>query len=108
MLQLFSRAQFEQAVIEHRAGRHARGFTCWDQFVAMLFCHLGRAQSLREICGGLASAQGKLRHLGIENAPAKSTLSYANAHRPWQLFESLFYMLLERCKDCATRRRIRF
>jgi hypothetical protein len=53
MLQLFSRAEFERAVVEHRAERHARGFSCWGQFVAMLFCHLGRAQSLREICGGL-------------------------------------------------------
>ena len=56
MLQLFSRA--ERAVIEHRAERHARGFSCWGQFVAMLFCHLGRAQSLREICGGLAASEG--------------------------------------------------
>jgi hypothetical protein len=43
-------------VAEHRAERHARGFTCWGQFVAMLFCHLGRAQSLREICGGPSAA----------------------------------------------------
>src|SRR6266403_5343486 len=64
MLQLFSRAEFERAVMEHRAERDARGFTCWGQFVAMLFCHLGRAQSLREICGGLAASEGKLRHLG--------------------------------------------
>ncbi len=41
MLQLFSRQEFEQAVAEHRAERHARGFSCWGQFVAMLFCHLG-------------------------------------------------------------------
>ncbi len=61
MLQLFSRAEFERAVREHRAERHARGFTCWGQFVAMLFCHLGRAQSLREICGGLRASEGKLR-----------------------------------------------
>jgi len=65
MLQLFSRAEFERAVVEHRAERHARGFTWWGQFVAMLFCHLGRAQSLREICGGLAASEGKLRHLGL-------------------------------------------
>jgi len=57
MLQLFSRAEFEYAVHEHRAERHARGFTCWGQFVAILFCHLGRAQSLREICGWLAGCQ---------------------------------------------------
>ena len=82
MLQLFSRAEFEQAVAEHRAERHARGFTCWGQFVAMLFCHLGGAQSLREICGGLAASEGKLRHLGLPDAPKRSTLGYANEHRP--------------------------
>lgn len=75
MLQLFSRAEFERAVIEHRAERHARGFSCWGQFVAMLFCHLGRAQSLREICGGLAASEGKLRHLGLPNASKRSTLA---------------------------------
>jgi hypothetical protein len=74
----------------------------------MLFCHLGRAQSLREICGGLASAEGKLNHLGIDSAPARSTLSYANAHRPWQVFESLLYVLLDRCKELVPKRRLKF
>lgn len=69
MLQLFSRHQLEQAVREHKAERHACGFTCWGQFVAMLFCHLGGAQSLREICGGLAANEGKIRHLGLPDAP---------------------------------------
>jgi hypothetical protein len=46
-------------VAEHGAERHARGFSCWGQFVAMLFCRLGRAQPLREICGGLAASEGK-------------------------------------------------
>ncbi|MHB8889963.1 MAG: DUF4372 domain-containing protein [Acidobacteriaceae bacterium] len=39
--------------MEHRAERDAKGFTCWDQFVAMSFYHLRGAQPLREICGGL-------------------------------------------------------
>lgn len=108
ILNVFSRSEFDQLARKHGAERHARGFTCWDQLVAMLFCHLGRAQSLREICGGLASAEGKLNHLGIDSAPARSTLSYANAHRPWQVFQSLFYVLLERCKELAPRRRLKF
>jgi hypothetical protein len=108
ILNVFSRSEFDQLTRRHGAERHARGFTCWDQFVAMLFCHLGRAQSLREICGGLASAEGKLNHLGIDRAPARSTLAYANAHRPWQVFESLFYVLLDRCKDLAPKRRLKF
>jgi hypothetical protein len=108
MLQLFSRSEFEQAVVEHRAERHARGFSCWGQFVAMLFCHLGRAQSLREICGGLAASEGKLRHLGLPDAPKRSTLAYANEHRPWQLYRSVFYQLLARCREVAGSHGFRF
>ena len=93
LLKLFPRSEFDGLVRKHSAERHARGFSSWDQHVAMLFCQLGRAQSLREICDGLASMEGKTRHLGIE--PAKrSTLAYANEHRPWQLYESVFAGLL--------------
>ena len=90
LLQLFPRWEFQQLVLETKAERHARGFSSWGQFVAMLFCQLGRAHSLREICGGLASCEGKLHHLGIAS-PKRSTLSYANKHRPWQLYEKVFY-----------------
>jgi hypothetical protein len=64
----------------------------------MLFCQIAQAKSLREISGGLASTLGKLRHLGVKAAPNKSTLSYANAHRPWKLYEDLFYQTLEWCQ----------
>lgn len=85
LLNLFPRLEFEGLVRQYKAEWHARGFACWDQFVAMLFCQLGRAQSLREICGGLAATEGKLRHLGVGRAPVRSTLAYANQHRPGQL-----------------------
>ncbi len=108
LLKLFPRLEFEQAVRKHRGERHARGFTCWGQFVAMLFCHLGRAQSLREICGGLAASEGKLRHLGLSAAPARSTLAYANRHRPWQLYETVFEQLLAKCRGVAPGHKFRF
>jgi hypothetical protein len=107
LLQLFPRADFQHAVAQARAERHARGFTCWGQFVAMLFCQLGRAQSLREICGGLASCEGKLAHLGI-TAPSRSTLAYANEHRPWQLYQTVFYQVLARCREVAAPKKFRF
>jgi len=62
---LISRLEFESAVRKQGAERHARGFSCWGQFIAMLFCQLGHAKSLREICGGLAASEGKLRHAGV-------------------------------------------
>ena len=108
LLQLFPRSEFAAAVRQHQAERHARGFDCWTQFIAMLFCQLGRAQSLREICGGLAASEGKLRHLGVERAPKRSTLAYANDHRPWALYRSVFASLLARCQDEAKSRKRKF
>ena len=110
LLQLFPRVEFEAAVRKHKAERHARGFTCWGQFVAMLFCQLGRAHSLREICQGLAASEGKLKHLGVPTAPSRSTLAYANQHRPWQLYQTVFLELLNRCQALAQsgRRKFRF
>lgn len=104
ILQLFPRLEFQAAVKAHQAERHARGFTCWGQFVAMVFCQLGRAHSLREICNGLAASEGKLQHLGLPEAPHRSTLAYANEHRPWQLFQSVFQSLYARCSAEAQSR----
>lgn len=98
LLQVFPRGEFELAVRQHQAERHARGFSSWAQMVSMLFCQLGKAQSLREICGGLAACEGKLRHLGVEQTPKRSTLAYANSHRPWQLYQTVFEQLLEKCQ----------
>jgi len=97
LLQLFSRLEFQSAVAATKAERHMRGFTCWGQFVSMLFCQLGRAHSLREITNGLRSCEGKLKHLGIE-APKRSTLAYANEHRSWELYQKVFFNLLETCR----------
>ncbi len=62
----------------------------------MLFCRLGRAQSLGEIEGGLAASEGKLQHLGVKTPPKRSTCGYANAHRPWQVFQTVFTRLYGR------------
>jgi len=94
ILKFIPRGDFEELVGKHSAERHARGASCWQQFVSMLFCQLGRAHSLREIEQGLKSCEGKLSHLGIE-AVSRSTLSYMNEHRPWQLYESVFHRMFQ-------------
>lgn len=96
LLHHFPRTEFSQLVAKHQAERRAKGFSCWTQMVSMLFCHMAHADSLREICGGLACCLGKLKHLGIAKAPNKSTLSYANKNRPAQLYEDLFWTMLNR------------
>ncbi len=108
ILQCIPRLEFQSLVRKHKGERHARGFTCWGQLVAMLFCQLGRAHSLREICGGLATCEGRLRHLGLNDAPSRSTLAYANEHRPWEVYRDLFFTLRERCTKEASGRGHRF
>lgn len=96
LLEQFPRHEFARLVNKHQAERDAKGFTCWAQFTSMLFCQMARADSLREICNGLACCLGKLTHLGVAEAPKRSTLSYANAHRPAELYEDLFWTALDR------------
>jgi len=108
VLKQISRRDFARAVRGHAAAKHAKGFASWDQFVAMLYAQLAGANSLREICGGLATALGKLIHLGMAKAPSRSTLSYANTHRSWRVFEDVFYSLLAKAQSVAAKQKRRF
>jgi IS4 transposase len=108
ILKLFPRIEFEQLVKETGAEYRAKGLSSWTQFVAMVFCQLGGAHSLREIEGGLKSCEGKLAHLGIE-APVRSSLAYANRQRPWELFQAVFHALFEKvAAKVVGRRKFRF
>jgi hypothetical protein len=68
------------------------------QLVAMLYLQLAQAKSLAEICDGLRLTCGKLTHLGLTQAPAKSTLAYANEHRPAAIYARLFHATLQQAQ----------
>ena len=112
LLQEIARIEFERLVKRHGAERRAKGYSCWNQLVSMLFCHLAKADSLREICNGLACCLGKLVHLGVDRMPNKSTLSYANAHRSAKLYEELLWTTLDHFRSqghfAGSRHRFRF
>ena len=108
ILRLVPHNAFASAVRHTSAERHSKGFSSWDQFVAMLYCQLAHCRSLGEIHDGMRATCGKLNHLGMQRAPAKSTLAYANAHRPWQLYESLFYQLLADCHTASPGKKSKF
>ena len=75
------RLEFAGLMAKHKAEYGAKGFSCWSQFVAVLFGQLAHADSLREISNSLTCCLGKLRYQGLAKAPPRSTLAYANA--PW-------------------------
>jgi hypothetical protein len=108
LLALINRADFTRSVKETGAEKGSKGFASWDQLVAMLFCQFAQAKSLREIDSGLRSCEGKLKHLGLEEAPRRSTLAYANEHRSWELFEKVFQQVLGLARIYAPGKKLRF
>lgn len=108
ILSLFDRNIFKGLVNLHQADKYNKGFSCWDHFVSMIFCQMAYAKSLREICFGLKSCLNKTIHLGMIRLPTKSNLSYANSHRPWELYRDLFYSFLTKVQSLGFSKKKRF
>lgn len=107
MLQMFSRFEFQKAVLETKTEYHSRGFSSWNHFVSMLFGQLSGQDSLRGIEAGLATQARSLYHLGIRPVH-RSTLSYANEHRSHELFKKTFFWMLSKCQPLAPKHKFRF
>lgn len=86
-------SKFKSLVKHYDTDKHQKGFNSWSHLVSMLFCQFANSQSVRDISNGLRSATGNLNHIGILKAPSKSTLSYQNKNRAWELFRDYYYEL---------------
>ena len=89
------RLKFSKLVKDKQTDKHEKVYNSWTQLVSMLFCQFAKSQSVRDISNGLRSATGNLNHLGISKAPSKSSISYENKNRNWELFRDYYYELLE-------------
>ena len=108
IIQKLDRSKFNRLVEKHQTDKHQKGYTSWNQLVSMLFCQFAKSQSLRDISNGLRSATGNLNHLGIEKAPSKSSISYQNTHRNWELFRDYYYELLDSLGKQAEFKQVKF
>lgn len=102
------KSKFKKLVKTHQSNKHQKGFDSWSHLVSMLFCQFAKSQSVRDISNGLRSATGNLNHLGMLKAPSKSTVSYQNKKRSWELFRDYYYVLLESLGQQAHFKRTKF
>jgi len=102
------RVKFSKLVTSRQTDKHQKGYSSWTHLVSMLFCQFAKSQSVRDISNGLRSATGNLNHLGISKAPSKSTISYQNKHRHWELFKDYYYELLQSLGQQAAFKQIKF
>jgi len=107
MLSLIPRSEFQKSVNRLKTERHARGFSSWNHFTALLFGQLGGQNSLRSIESGLAVKEKSLYHLGVASTK-RSTLSYANQHRNSDLFRDMFFLMVEKCRHLMPGHRMKF
>lgn len=94
ILKLVPWHRFEALVEEHEADARVRRLSTKTQFMALLYGQLSGASRLREIITGLSSHTGRLYHLGAEPV-RRSTLSDANASRPFALFADLLAVMMK-------------
>jgi len=92
---------FRNLVKERQTDKYNKGINSWTHLVSMLFLHFSASNSLREISNGLMSATGNLNHLGVSKAPSKSSLSYINKKRDWNLFKDYYFKMLEHLSSLA-------
>ncbi len=102
------RSKFNKLVSSSYSDKHSKGYTSWTHLVSMLFCQFAKSQSVRDISNGLRSATGNLNHLGIQKAPSKSSVSYQNKHRDFNIFKSYYFILLESLGQQAGFKQVKF
>ena len=78
--------EFQKCVARHRGDANFRGFSCWDQLLAMAFAQLTYRESLRDIESCLRALQSKLYHMGFRGKVSRSTLADANESHDWDIF----------------------
>jgi len=100
LLDIISRLEFQSLVNAHHGDYRVRTTKCWDQFIHLMFAQLSGRDSLRDTIDGSLSQVNKLYHLGCKSV-ARSTLSEANNTRPNEIYQDLFFVLLQRVQQLA-------
>jgi hypothetical protein len=92
---------------KHKSNRYYKKLPLRVHLVSLLYGVFSYCNGLRELCEGLLACEGKLSHLGLDKAPARSTLSDANTKRSYQVFETIYYGLLRQYPSFISDRQVK-
>src|SRR3989339_472752 len=107
LLTFLPKDKFQRFVGQHNGDKWVKSLTTWNQLVVLLYAQATGKDSLREIETGFSLHTGTWHHLGVQTV-ARSSVSYANNHRDYRIFEQLFYALLNRCREVTPNRTFTF
>lgn len=90
VLNFLNKSKIIQISRSNGGERYVKSFDGWSHLVVMLYGVIMRFDSLREITTSMLAEAGKLRHIGIQTMPHRSTLSDANKRRSEAVFEAIY------------------
>ena len=106
IMDLIPRNRFDALVKRHNSDRYYKTFDSWTHLMTLLFGVLSRCDSMGEICDGMQALAGKLNHLGLSSAPAKSTAGDGLRGRDNEFFKEVYFMLLKHFESLLSVSRI--
>ena len=86
--------QFQICVDRYQGNRYVKDFSCWDQFLCLLFAQLPYRRSLRDIEACLRAQPCKLYHMGFRGKVSRNTLAHANEVRDWRIYRDFAQALI--------------
>jgi|SRR5690554_546240 len=94
-----NRSKFNRIVAKYQGDKYVKHFSCWNQFLALMFGQLSNRESLRNLIIALEAHHSKCYHLGMGKNVSKSSLSRANQDRNYRIFEEYAYHLVSQAKQ---------
>ena len=95
VIDLIPRHLLNQGIRKYQSDKYCSKYKTYDQLVALLFGQLCKCTTLEDISVGIGVSETFIKDLGLEQSPAKSTMSDGNKKRNWQVFEYIYNELLK-------------
>ena len=99
IMNLVEKVDINGLIRKHESDYYYKSFKTRTHLFTMLFGILSRCDSMTEVCEGLRAMGGKLNHLGMDRAPAKSTACDGLRNRNSDFFEDLYFRLVSHYKS---------
>ena len=93
------RHSFRKCVKKYNGNYKVRSFSCWEQYLVMVFAQLTYRESLRDIETCLRAMKNKLYHVGLQSHISSSTLADENEKRDWRIYADFAMILINQAKE---------
>jgi transposase len=98
LIDFLPKKQFDKCVQRYRGNHRIKSFSCFDQYLCMVFAQITYRQSLRDIETCLRAMKQKLYHCGIRGTVSRNTLANANENRDWRIYADFAQILIDKAR----------